>query len=233
MSDEEWDAESFEPKDFSAAAAPRTGTRWDGEDEDENVKDNWEEEDDPDKKEEAQQSSEKPPAQVKKKKVKDIVKEERKLREAELSRPQPKTPQEIYEDKIRQQKLQEESDLLLARETFGASHEGTFDSMDPSSKEDFENYRKSVADRLLKYEKSAHFVPFLDDLFRDLCIGLEADDIKKISSTLNALCNEKVKAAKATKSKKKSAGSKRATLVVSRGNDFDDYTPGNEFDDFI
>lgn len=81
-------------------------------------------------------------------------------------------------------------------ETFGISTQGTIDSITPVEREDYENLRKLLVAKLTPNEKSPLYIPFLDDLLRDLTANLEADDIKKLSSSLNTLANEKIKMAK-------------------------------------
>merc|ERR1712156_474525 len=46
MSDADWDAEDYEPPKATAAVTPRVADRWEGEDEDDDVKDSWDKESD-------------------------------------------------------------------------------------------------------------------------------------------------------------------------------------------
>lgn len=93
--------------------------------------------------------------------------------------------------------MQEESDLRLAKEAFGTGtgSDVSFD-VSLSSKNDFDAFKKNLVDKLATVEKSPHYVAFLENMFRELCVSLQADDIKRISNNLNALWNEKVKAQK-------------------------------------
>ncbi|KFM76142.1 Eukaryotic translation initiation factor 3 subunit J, partial [Stegodyphus mimosarum] len=115
------------------------------------------------------------------------------------------TPQERLAQKLKQQKLQEEADLELAKETFGVTDtvQG-IDNLRPSSKEDFDSFRKLLVEKIHQNEDSPHFISFLEDLCRDLCLNVNPDDIKKITSSLNALAHEKIKVQKAKSGKKKS-----------------------------
>ena len=199
--------------------------RWDGEDDDDNVKDNWDDED------EAEQE---PPAAVaeaankahasgrKKKNLAKIIAE----KEAQEAARKPLTADEVLAAKLEQQRLQQESDLKLAIESFGLSEMG-LEGLPLASREDFDEFRKSLVDKMRSAEKSSHYVAFLEATFRDLCAALEAEDIKRIGSSLVTLSSEKAKAAKNVKKKKKGAAIRveRSDMV------YDD--DANEFDDFM
>lgn len=62
------------------------------------------------------------------------------------------------------------------------------------SKEDFEKFRNDLVSKLSDVSSEPLYATFLEDLFRDLCVPLDTDDLKKISSSLTALYNEKLKA---------------------------------------
>jgi len=142
----------------------------------------------------------------------------------------PKSAEEILSDKLEKQRLMEESDLILAKEAFGVSSEGL--DVNLASKDDFDAFKKILVEKLSSVERSPYYVPFLENMFRELCVTLEPDDIKRISGNLNALFNEKVKAQKIAKPKKKGKG---YTLKMERNDvDFDDGGElGNDFDDFM
>jgi len=240
MSDVEWDDEGFEPPSRTIVVKDR----WEGEDEDD-VKDNWddENEDEEEKPTDNGQVNAVPAKKKKSLKEKIAEKEEKKRIEQELKRKEQEeeantlqlSPEDVAAEKARQLQLQEESDLLLAVETFGVSDglRGQIDSMEPSSKEDFDKFEELLRTKITKYEKSPHYVPFLESLFRQITIDLEADDIKRLGSTLTALSNEKAKQQKGAKGKKKQK--QKASLVV--GKDTDDVlaeTGGyDEYDDFL
>uniref|UniRef100_A0A8C6ZFB8 Eukaryotic translation initiation factor 3 subunit J n=2 Tax=Tinamidae TaxID=8803 RepID=A0A8C6ZFB8_NOTPE len=116
------------------------------------------------------------------------------------------TPEEQVEEKLRLKKLQEESDLELAKETFGVNNTCGLDAMNPSSKDDFTEFGKLLKEKITQYEKSLHYASFLEALVRDVCISLEIDDLKKITNTLTVLCSEKQKQEKQSKAKKKKKG---------------------------
>jgi len=210
------------------------GDKWEGEDEDDDVKDNWDDEEEEDKEiggEKDKTASKQTTLSAKKKKLLKIAEKDRKDKNESESKP--RTAEELLADKLERQRLQEESDLLLAKDAFGDS-KNTSSGLDISlsSKEDFDAFKKSLVEKLLTYDKSPHYVNFLENLFRELCVSLESDDIKRLSSSLTALFNEKVKAQKAgTKSKKKGKG---FSVRVERNDvDFNVNNDIEEFDDFL
>ncbi|XP_065123877.1 eukaryotic translation initiation factor 3 subunit J-B [Paramisgurnus dabryanus] len=248
-----WDADNFEPIEPVRDAAGRLD-RWEGEDEEEDVKDNWDEEEEEEeekKKVEEIKPVVKPPE---KKKLSAKIKEKENLqkkKQEELQNNETEinenlSPEEQLAEKLRVQKLQEEADLELAREAFGVdsvnktNNVSGIEAMCPSSKEDFVAFEKLLKDKITQFEKSVHYSSFLESLFRDLCISLELDDLKKISSALSVLLSEKQKQEKA-----KNANKKKKKGVVPGGglkanmkDTFDDYGAldggyGNEYDDFM
>uniref|UniRef100_A0A8C0IA29 Eukaryotic translation initiation factor 3 subunit J n=1 Tax=Bubo bubo TaxID=30461 RepID=A0A8C0IA29_BUBBB len=138
-----------------------------------------------------------------KKKIAEKIKEKEKLQKKKqeelkkrLEAPEEHkelTPEEQLADKLRLKKLQEESDLELAKETFGVNNTCGIDAMNPSSKDDFTEFGKLLKEKITQYEKSLHYASFLEALVRDVCISLEIDDLKKITNTLTVLCSEKQK----------------------------------------
>uniref|UniRef100_A0A663DT54 Eukaryotic translation initiation factor 3 subunit J n=1 Tax=Aquila chrysaetos chrysaetos TaxID=223781 RepID=A0A663DT54_AQUCH len=151
-----------------------------------------------------------------KKKIAEKIKEKEKLQKKKqeelkkrLEAPEEHkelTPEEQLADKLRLKKLQEESDLELAKETFGVNNTCGIDAMNPSSKDDFTEFGKLLKEKITQYEKSLHYASFLEALVRDVCISLEIDDLKKITNTLTVLCSEKQKQEKQNKAKKKKKG---------------------------
>lgn len=146
----------------------------------------------------AGEASEKPseakikPAQGKSKRK--ALKEKLAQREAEETRP--KTAEELLAQKLEQQRLVEESDLDLAKDTFGVStgsDASILDNIRLASKEDFEEFRKALEQKLSPFVRSPYYASFLEDLFRNLSTSLDTEDIKKINHALNSLYNEKIK----------------------------------------
>ncbi|XP_018602266.1 eukaryotic translation initiation factor 3 subunit J-A-like [Scleropages formosus] len=210
-----WDADNFEPDEPIQKAAALD--RWEGEDEEEDVKENWDDEDEDEKAEMKKQGK---LAEVKipeKKKLSEKIKakesiqmkkqDEMKETVAQSKQDQELTPDEELAEKVRVRKLQEEADLELAQEAFGITNNVTgIDAMNPSSKDDFTEFQKLLKDKISSYEKSVHYSSFLESLFRDLCLSLEVEDLKKISNSLTVLLSEKQKQEKQNKAKKKKKG---------------------------
>uniref|UniRef100_A0A8C5XX14 EIF3j n=1 Tax=Microcebus murinus TaxID=30608 RepID=A0A8C5XX14_MICMU len=192
-----------------AGSGTAGGDRWQGEGEDQDVKDNWDDGDD-EKKEEAEV---KPEVKISdKKKIAEKIKEkerQQKKRLEEHEEPEALTPGEQLADKLRLKKLQEESDLELAKETLGVNNTVYgIDAVNPSSREDFTEFGKLLLysrfyltllkDKITQYERSLYYA--------NVCISLEIDDLKKITNSLTILCSERQKQEKRNKAKKKRKG---------------------------
>ncbi|XP_071513205.1 eukaryotic translation initiation factor 3 subunit J [Panulirus ornatus] len=249
MSDVEWDADDYEPP---TVAQSRPTDKWDGEDEDYEIKENWDDEEE-DKKKNANETStgiSTTQNKKKKKKIEDIIAEkeakllkerERRKKEAEEME-SAQTPEAKLAEKMRLQKIQEDSDLQLANELIGTgsiSEEDTklLDDIDLSSSSGLNSFRKSLISKIRsvdKLEKRPCFVTFVEDVCRDLCQNLESEEVKRVSTILNSIYNEKVRASR-PKSKKKTGG--KAKLNLGQGTIADDlnndYGGYNEYDDFI
>uniref|UniRef100_A0A3Q2TMH8 Eukaryotic translation initiation factor 3 subunit J n=1 Tax=Fundulus heteroclitus TaxID=8078 RepID=A0A3Q2TMH8_FUNHE len=205
-------AETFEAEEPIKKAAVLD--KWEGEDEDEDVKDNWDDDEEEEKKVEVKKAETK--VSEKKKLTEKIKEKENQLRkkqqelkkemEEKVSTPEELTPEEQLAEKLRVQKLQEDADLELAKDAFGVSTVTGIDAMCPSSKEEFTEFEKLLKEKITQFEKSVHYSSFLDSLFRELCISLEVEDLKKISGSLSVLLSEKQKQEKQNKGKKKKKG---------------------------
>ena len=177
--------------------------RWEGEDE-EDVKDNW---DDEDEEENDNQAAVQPSDLPKKKTLKQKIaereaealrKKEEKLREKELAN-RKLTPEEQLAERLERQRLQEESDLRLALDTFGGNANAEVTGLDSavlSSKNNFDDFRRHLAKKLNAVHTNSNYVAFLEELFRELSVPLETDDLKRISASLTAMYNEKLRALK-------------------------------------
>ncbi|XP_016133206.1 eukaryotic translation initiation factor 3 subunit J-A isoform X1 [Sinocyclocheilus grahami] len=207
-----WDADSFEAEEPIKKAAGHD--KWEGEDEDDDVKDNWDDDEEEEKEEEEKKSEAKP---AEKKKLGEKIKEkenvqrqkqEELLKQFELQESESSTELTPEEEKLRVKKLQEDSDLELAKEAFGVVSNNVtgIDAMSPSTKEDFTEFERLLKEKISSYEKSIHYSSFLETLFRDLCLSLEVEDLKKISNSLTVLLSEKQRQEKANKGKKKKKG---------------------------
>ncbi|XP_067292592.1 eukaryotic translation initiation factor 3 subunit J-A isoform X2 [Pseudorasbora parva] len=194
-----WDADSFEPDEPIKKAAVHD--KWEGEDEEDDVKDNWDDDEEEEKEEEKKSEAEAKPPE--KKKLSEKIKEKENLqrkKQEELKKQLESstnstelTPEEELAEKLRVKKLQEDSDLELAKEAFGVVSNNVtgIDAMSPASKEDFTEFERLLKEKISPYEKSIHYSSFLETLFRDLCLSLEVDDLKKISNSLTVLLSEK------------------------------------------
>merc|ERR1711879_54266 len=190
--------------------------RWSGEDEDEDgPKDNWDDE------EEEKDTSNVPKTQPKKKKtlaVKIAEREAAKREEVLAKMAQAEAERELTPE----EKMQEESDLELAKEAFGMNDVlpgvKTIDNFSPKTKEEFAELSSMIVEKLSTLEYKTDYSYFLETLVRDCCAGREPEDIKKISNTLTLLANEKQKLNKdKNKGKKKAAATKKNTLAAGKG----------------
>ncbi|XP_016307969.1 eukaryotic translation initiation factor 3 subunit J-A-like [Sinocyclocheilus anshuiensis] len=207
-----WDADSFETEEPIKKAAVHD--KWEGEDEDDDVKDNWDD-DEEEEKEEEKKSEDKP---TEKKKLSEKRKEKENLQRKKQEELQKQleesknstelTTEEDLAKKLRVKKLQEDSDLELVKEAFGVVSNNVtgIDAMSPSTKEDFTEFERLLKEKMSSYEKSVHYSSFLETLFRDLCLSLEVDDLKKVNNSLTVLLSEKQRQEKANKGKKKKKG---------------------------
>ncbi|XP_063781558.1 eukaryotic translation initiation factor 3 subunit J [Pseudophryne corroboree] len=243
-----WEVDDFEPEE----TVPKTGAltakdKWEGEDEEDEVKDNWDDEEDTENKQEAQKLEQKVPD---KKKLVDKIKQKeilQKKKQEELKKRLEEPAEELVElspeeqlaEKLRLKQLQEQSDLELAKEAFGVVSVTGIDAMNPSSRDDFAEFGKLLKEKITQYEKSIHYTGFLEALLRDICISLEVEDMKKISNTLTVLCSEKQKQEKQNKAKKKKKGGvPGGGFKANMKDDLADYGGvdegyGREFEDFM
>merc|ERR1739838_673940 len=134
----DWDAESFEDEPDLPIPIKKAvvAYKWEGEDEEEDVKDNWDDEEEEAKKVEAKKAETKVSEKKKlmekikerEKKLKKQEEEERKMKHEELS------AEDQLEEKLRVKKLQEEADLKLAEEAFGVCGVSDFVPMSSGTK---------------------------------------------------------------------------------------------------
>lgn len=196
--------------------------KWQEEEEDDDVKDNWDDED---------EEPVKPPSKDETKKAVKPKLNKKAVNASNIgsSNNKPLTAQELREKKILEEKMQRESDLKLTRQMLGMEDKDIALDFALNTKEDFDLFYKNLVLKLRLYDQSPHYYPFLDQLFRDLCVPLDSEELKNLSAAINALFNEKVKI---SKNKPKKKGTKGYALKVERSNiDRDDYT--NELDDIM
>lgn len=185
--------------------------KWQEEDIEDDIKDNWDD-DDP--------VPPPPPVNVAKKSNKKVADSSTTSSTAQILDPR--------EKRLAEEKLQKESDLKLAKQMLGLEDKDISLEFPLDNKEDFDRFHINLVHKLRCYDKSPHYYTLLERVFRDLCAPLEADELKNLSSAINALFNEKVRVQKAAKQKKK--GVKGLAIKVER-NDQDSYH--DELDDIM
>uniref|UniRef100_A0A673YK82 Eukaryotic translation initiation factor 3 subunit J n=1 Tax=Salmo trutta TaxID=8032 RepID=A0A673YK82_SALTR len=181
-----WDADTFDPDDEPKKTV--VADKWEGEDEDEDIKVTIAEEELAEK----------------------LQEEETELTpEEELAQKLQEEETELTPEEELAEKLQEEAVLkyffFLPKSGVVNNVKG-IDAVSPSSKDDFTDFEKLLKDKITPFESSIHYSGFLESLFRDLCLSLEVEDLKKVSNSLTVLLSEKQKQEKLNKGKKKKKG---------------------------
>merc|ERR1712135_146050 len=105
MSDEEWDADGFQPSKVTPT------DKWDGEDEDDDVKDAWDKSDSEDDKSKGSNSEETKVKAKPKKKLAEKIAEREAQKQREMEARQPLTEEQKLAEKLRQQKLEQKKIL--------------------------------------------------------------------------------------------------------------------------
>lgn len=103
----------------------------------------------------------------------------------------------------------------------------------PNTKKQFETLRETLAPILLASGKKSHYTIFLQEFAKQLAADLPSDQVKKISSSLTALGNQKMKQEKTAEKggKKTKAAKTKTSLVGTRQNDDDFAAYNNDNDD--
>lgn len=166
--------------------------------------------------------------------------EEKKRRQAEESSDEEDEGEAAKRERLR--RTEQESDLKHAEDLFGnvgisngrkattAANAVVVDSknptetidlaalpiFDPKTKLHFEKLRETLVPILTSNSKKAHYVLFLQEFTKQLAKDLPSDQIKKLSSALTALSNEKLKEEKAATGKKTKAQKTKVALVAGR-----------------
>lgn len=216
--------------------------KWDGEDEEDDVKESWEEE------EEEKKDEEKNAVAVKtkpKKSLAEKIAEKEKLKQEEMERKRKLleeeydddlTPEERMAEKLRLQKLQEEADLKTALETLGITEKSSFgiDAMNPTTKTEFTEFSDAISKKVSQFKIHSEYPVFVEELVRSVCAHLNSTDLRKVKGTLDNLYLEKQKFEKAQTKKGKSKG--KAGLRVERNDatNAEEYGYGDyDYDDFM
>ncbi|AQK67969.1 eukaryotic translation initiation factor 3 subunit 1 alpha, 35kDa [Zea mays] len=216
---EDWDSEDFQPVAPVVKVEPLKN-QWADEDVDaDDVKDSWEEEEEEEKPKPAavQKNATKPSAKAPAKKGKQ---------QASTSAEEPDEPLSPTSEKIRQQRLVEEADFKSTTDLFAkkSGEQKSLDTFIPKSESDFAEYAELIANKLLPYDKSFHYMALLKNVMRLSMTPLKGSDAKDISSSVTAIANEKIKAEKEAAAGKKKQGARKKQLHIEKGDD--DFIPG-------
>ncbi|OAA58519.1 eukaryotic translation initiation factor 3 subunit [Niveomyces insectorum RCEF 264] len=97
---------------------------------------------------------------------------------------------------------------------------GALPLLNPTTKPQFDKLLQTLGPILAANAKKPHYVLFAQELVKELCRDLPSDQIKKITSTLSALGNDKLREEKAADKggKKSKAAKTKTTLAVGRPN---------------
>uniref|UniRef100_A0A0D9VBJ0 Eukaryotic translation initiation factor 3 subunit J n=1 Tax=Leersia perrieri TaxID=77586 RepID=A0A0D9VBJ0_9ORYZ len=224
---EDWEDEDFQPAAPSVVKVEALKSKWADEDvEEDDVKESWEEEEEEKPKPQpVEKATPKPSGKAAAKKGKQIASTSTEVQDETLDDP--------ALEKLRQQRLVEESDFKATTELFGKKDgsEKSLDTFIPKSESDFVEYAELIANKLRPYEKSFHYMGLLKDVMRLSMTSLKGADAKDISSSVAAIANEKIKAEREAAAGKKKQGAKKKQLHIE--NKDDDFIPGrgNNFDD--
>lgn len=138
------------------------------------------------------------------------------------------------------------ADLESARELMGAttltpngvSTGDTLSTFRPKTKDEFDEFSKMLTEVITSVSHLPHYAMFVGGLVKAIAEPLGSDDVKKVTSGLTALGNEKLKAEKGPGGKGKKG--KKPTLVVGAAKsvapkfDTQNYDDADgDFDDFM
>nr|CAG4635249.1 EOG090X0OQM [Alona affinis] len=238
---DDWESEDFEPGLPAAVPAVAIKSdRWEGEDEEEPVKESWEDEET----DQTTEASKAAPSTAAKKNAKKrleekIAEKERKAKEEAEARRKANeenmTPEERMAEKLKRQKLVEESDFELAKETFGiSSREGSIDDADPFTKEEFAELKNNLVKKLQSLSNKSSYNDFIEDLIKDISISLDVEVLKKVSLMTKSLHEEKLKMARAATKGAAKKGKTKVVLKMDKETDnYGDDFGGGDYDDFM
>nr|XP_023022323.1 eukaryotic translation initiation factor 3 subunit J-like [Leptinotarsa decemlineata] len=214
---ESWDDKHFELSISSLSQV--VANKWDGEDEEDEVKESWEDEEE--EKKEKKPSIEVQPKPKKKSLSERIAEKERLKREEMAQRLQEKEDEMSPEEKLRGQK---EADLNVALATTFA--EGNVENSEiddlnlPTSKEEFDTFTETLSKRLTSLSSSIEYPNFVEKFSRNLCATMKSLDIRKMKNSLYNLYLEKLKLERGDKAKKRGKGKAKLRMEIR------DHLPG-------
>ncbi|KAJ1960001.1 Translation initiation factor 3 subunit J component [Dipsacomyces acuminosporus] len=246
------DWEDHEVEDSAVVNVPKK--KWDDEEEDSDssIPENW---DESESESESEEESEKNPSAVPaskpkvKKSLAERIAERQAEREAKKAEHQANAgdddsevdEEDIVAQKLRQRRLQVESDLQNTEELFAGLTvkdtriNNTLASLNPKTAEEFDEFQKVLIERIQKSQTQRYYMQFLEKFIRELADPLKDVDIRKISSILTTLANEKQRAARdALKGGKKKNKKALVKAPPKEQLDMTDYSRGyDDFDDFM
>ncbi len=202
------------------AAPAKAGDKWEGEDDEDDIKDAWDADSDKEGGEEGDPDAPKAIQRKKKKKLADILAEKEAAKAAEMEARKKEddamlasmTPEAKLAEKLRLQKIEENANLQLAKDMMGLKTEGV-DAQNPVTKEEFQEFERALTEKITGQASSKHYPDLIEGLVKNISLDLNASTIKKIKLNLDALHSTKLKEEKAAKAKaaksKKVGGSLR------------------------
>ncbi|KAJ2556238.1 Translation initiation factor 3 subunit J component [Coemansia sp. RSA 1933] len=239
------DWEDSDTNNAAPVVAPPRKNKWGEEESESDVPDNWDESDNSSDEEDAKAADVPAPKPKTKKTLAEKIAERQAEREAKKA----VLENNLYDDSDeddglttteRERMRQVESDMQNTDDLFAgltvkdAEINKTIVNMNPKTQADFDQFQKALVERIQKCQANRAYVPFLEKFIRELALPLKDVDVRKFASTLTSLANEKQRAGRDTKTKKKSG--KKAAVVAAPKNQVDmtDYSNGyDDFDDFM
>jgi len=218
--------------------------KWDDEDEEDNiVKDSWDASD-------SEEEEKKPaPAPPKKRPIAQRIAERKEEEElAKIKRFVDMVEEEDeFARKERLHQLEIEADMANTAELFagvGVKDENLtpLEKMTPKTKDQFDEFQKALVEIISKHQKQGFYTTFLENLFRELSQPLNDFNVRKLSTALTTLSNDKQRQTKIAQQNKKKGPSKPAlggggAKIATKGVDMDYqgavYEDEDEYDDFM
>jgi translation initiation factor 3 subunit J len=113
--------------------------------------------------------------------------------------------------------------------------EEPIENFSPRTKDEFDEFSKRLTTIITSVGHLPHYAMFINGFVKAICEPLGSEDVKKVSSAVTALYNEKLKSEKGSGKKK---GGKKPALVVAAAKSaapkFDTASYGDDdFDDFM
>ncbi|KAI8053472.1 eukaryotic translation initiation factor 3 subunit J [Syncephalis plumigaleata] len=242
-------ADNWEDEDFdTAVVVPPPKPNWDDEDVDDGeIKESWEDSDE--EKETKQATSAAAPARKKVPLAQRIAErnaENERKRQEIANRKAAASSEDEDEDPAERKKrlaaLEQAADLENANDMFRGvtvqdkDNADKINGMNPKTKEEFEAFKTALVERIETFKNNRFYASMVDGLVTEVCRSLKDVDIRKISSALSRIANDKQREAKA-KEKKKGASTKKPSVQVSSSaidtTDYGGAYDDGDYDDFM